>query len=220
MRNSALQLLLFFTLPCIVYSCGGTSSQQERKERTYRLTAGERELCAQTQVDSNLIIALRKYTKAPLNVFVPDPAWVMLEDGSTAEVSSHLNGLYFEAGGSVAGTIIYALSDDFQQKGHTIYRCEENFGTNESGDKIAIVPTTDKYTILKETGTDGINYDIDNDSLLKIIHRFDAKYDLTLIGANFDWCEFTFAKEPMNWMEMAEECYAVCPDMISAGAGE
>ena len=211
---------LFFCIPVsFAFSCNEPAAQEEKKERPYRLTADERKLCEQAGVDTSLILALRKYTRAGLNVFVPDPVWVTLEDGNVAEVSSNLNGLYFEAGTREVNVIIDSLSSVFLEKGHTIYRCEENFGVNASKDKIAIVPTADKYKILKETGTDGINYDISNDSLLKIIRRFDEKYQLTLIGANFDWCEFTFAKEPMNWVEMAEECYAVCPDIVDQGTG-
>lgn len=217
--NTFFRSLLFCSLVCIAHSCNESAPREERTQRSYRLTSGERQLCRQSGVDTSLIIALRKYTKAALNVFVPDPVWVPLEDGNVAEESSHLKGLYFEATASEVDAIIDSLSSVFQEKGHTIYRCEENFGVNASKDKIAIVPTADKYKILQETGTDGINYDISNDSLLKIIRRFDEKYELTLIGANFDWCEFTFAKEPMNWMEMAEECYAVCPGIVDQGTG-
>lgn len=216
MRVVFASVILLLIVACA--SCGSKPSGENVK-KTYTLTAGEKQLCDSLNIDTALIVLLREETSAKLGVFIPDPIWVVMDDGSTAEMPSNLAAIYFEANVNAAKKIIDELSEEFQAKGHTIYVCEENFGIDNVPDKVAIVPTTDKYAILQETGTDGINYDIDNDSLLKIIRVFDQKYDLTLIGANYDWCEFTFEKEPTNWLDMAEECYAVCPDIVDQGTG-
>lgn len=205
------------TAVATLYSCGGEESTSSTTVKTYQLTPVERVYCDSLHIDSALIISLRSKTKAKLNVFLPAPHWVYGEDGSVMEVPSKLEALYFEADQSNAKVIVDELRADFQKKGHTIYVCEENFGNGN--DKVAIVNTADKYSILKETGTDGANYDIDNDSLQKIIHTFDEKYDLTLVGCNYDWCEFAIGKEPMNWKTLADECYAVCPDIVDQGTG-
>lgn len=217
MVRSLSPLLIFVFLISLSCSCGTPEETTDKKEIV--LTKEDRELCEAVNVDSALIKLLRDRTSAQLELFKPEPLWVYLEDGTSEERPSKLRGLTFEATPETAKRHIGELSADFQKKGHTIYLCEENFGIDNLKDKVAIVNTSDKYEILKETGTDGINYDIDNDSLLKIIHVFDEKYQLTLIGCNLSWCEFTFAKEPTNWMQMAEECYAVCPDIVDQGTG-
>jgi hypothetical protein len=72
---------------------------------------------------------------------------------------------------------------------------------------------------LKQVETDGINYDITNDSLIKIVKKFDEKYSLELIGASGDWCDFYVNSEPKDWNEFAKEVYKVCPDVVDQGAG-
>lgn len=207
--------VIFIFLIALSSSCGSEQETSEKKE--IHLTKEERDLCEAVNVDSSLIKLLRERSSATLELFKPEPLWIYLEDGTTEERPSKLRGLVFEATQDAAKRHIGELSANFQKNGHTIYLCEENFGIDNLKDKVAIVNTADKYEILRETGTDGINYDIDNDSLLKIIRTFDEKYQLTLIGCNNDWCEFTFEKEPTNWIKMAEECYAVCPDIVDQG---
>ena len=73
--------------------------------------------------------------------------------------------------------------------------------------------------MLKQIATDGINWDITNDSLISIIKTFDKKYSLELIGASGDWCEFIIHKEPKSWTRFAKEVYKVCPDVVDQGAG-
>lgn len=66
-------------------------------------------------------------------------------------------------------------------------------------------------------GTDGINHDITNDSLITLVKNFDKKYSLELIAASGDWCEFIIHNEPESWMQMANEVYKVCPDVVDQG---
>lgn len=208
--------LLIIVLSSILFSCGNPQSGTDNVVKS-KLPAEDRAICDLMKIDTSLVVMLREQTSAKLDKFSPEPLWIYLEDGSMVERPSELKGVYFEATQQATKRYIDDLSASFQEKGHTIYVCEENFGIDNMKDKVAIVPTADKYTILKETGTDGINYDIDNDSLLKIIRQFDSKYGLTLIGCNLTWCEFTFEKEPTDWMVMAKECYAVCPDIVEQG---
>lgn len=208
--------LTHLVLVFVLFSCGTPENGNETTQKS-KLSAEDRAICGLMKIDTSLVVMLREHTSAKLDKYSPDPLWVYLEDGNVVERPSELKGIYFEARSDAARRYISDLSSEFQKHGHTMYLCEQNNGLGNMKDKVAIVPTADKYTILKETGTDGINYDIDNDSLLKIIHQFDTKYGLTLVGCNLTWCEFTFEREPTDWMEMAKECYAVCPDIVEQG---
>ncbi len=73
--------------------------------------------------------------------------------------------------------------------------------------------------MLKQIGTDGINFDITNDSLISIIKQFDKKYSLELIGASGDWCKIIIHNEPKSWMEFAKKFMKVCPDVVDQGSG-
>ena len=205
----------------IVFSCGNPEQEhpQEAIPADYILSRSERLLCDSLGLDSAVIVKLRDETNEPVNQFNPELIWVKMDDGSVMQMPAGFIGIYFEADQTKAKGFVSKLGDELRKLNYTIYVCEENFGVNGAKDKVAIVSTTDMYDILRGTGTDGINFDISNDSLCKIIHRFDDKYELTLIGCNYDWCEFTFSKEPASWTELANECYAVCPDIVDQGTG-
>jgi hypothetical protein len=86
-------------------------------------------------------------------------------------------------------------------------------------DILGILKTADNYQILKQVQTDGINWEINNDSLLNLVKTFDNKYSLDLVGASSDWCEFKINKEPQNWLTLAKEAYKVCSDIVDQGFG-
>ncbi|TFF36767.1 DUF4253 domain-containing protein [Mucilaginibacter psychrotolerans] len=113
--------------------------------------------------------------------------------------------------------MVFNLKDGFKKKGYTIFLLESNFNIGNKPDRVGVLKTTDKYSVLQQIGTDGINYNITNDSLITIIKRFDKQYSLELIGASGDWCEFLIHKEPKNWLTFAKEIYKVCPDVVDQG---
>jgi len=128
-------------------------------------------------------------------------------------------GFIFNATNSNADNIVINLYSDFQKKGYTIFFLDRNFGISNKSDILGILKTIDKYQILKQVQTDGINWEIDNDSLLSLVKKFDKKYSLDLVGASDDWCEFKINKEPQNWLTLAKEAYKVCPDIVDQGSG-
>jgi len=128
-------------------------------------------------------------------------------------------GFIFGATNATAENIVFNLYNDFRKKGYTIFFLDRNFGINNKSDILGILKTIDKYLILKQVQTDGINWEVDNDSLLNLIKTFDSKYSLDLIGASGDLCEFKINKEPQNWEILAKEAYKVCPDIVDQGSG-
>jgi len=96
---------------------------------------------------------------------------------------------------------------------------ENNFNTDKKSDIIGVLKTTDPFEVLKQVGTNGINYNITNDSLLNIIKTFNQQLELELIGAGGDWCEFVIKIDPKNWKKLANEIYKVCPDIVDQVIG-
>ena len=109
--------------------------------------------------------------------------------------------------------------EQFKKKGYTIFMLENNNSVNDKPDRVGIFKTTDKYKILRDIKTSAFNYDIDNDSLIHIIERWDKDLDLELIGASGDYCEFLINKDPQNWRELAQQIYNICPDVVNQGTG-
>lgn len=182
------------------------------------LTVQERFYCDSLKIDSSIILHLRKYTDSSITPFPTNLENVLNKDIDIDSGRRELPGFLFNADSANSDIIVNNLYDDFQQKGYTIFTLENNFGIGNKPDIVGILKSVDKYEILKQIQTDGINWDIDNDSLINLIKRFDKKYSLQLIGASGDWCEFKINKEPQNWLMLAKEAYKVCPDIVDQGA--
>ncbi len=185
----------------------------------YLLTSSEKKICDTLQLDTTIIQDIRTYNANLIEPFHYSLS-KMYQDSQEIELDPiYLKGLVFGEENSKSFDLVFKLKDQLKQKGYSIFVLENNFNLDNELDRIGVLKTTDKYTVLKQINTDGINYNITNDSLLKIIKQFDDKYSLELIGASGDWCEFIIHKEPNDWLIFAKEVYQVCPDVIDQGAG-
>jgi Domain of unknown function (DUF4253) len=201
--------LLFFIF---IASCNNKETSQN-----YKLTESEKRMCDTLQIDSTIIQDIRQVCA---NKFEPFHYSLSksYKDGVESELDPiYLKGLVCSEHNSKSYNLIFSLKDNLHKKGYTIFLLENNFNINGKLDNIGILKTTNQYSVLKQIGTDGINYDITNDSLIKIIKQFDKKYSLELVGASGDWCEFVINKEPQDWKEFANEVYKVCPDVVEQG---
>lgn len=185
----------------------------------YVLSPAETALCKDQGIDTSAIKILRGNCRADFEKFLPDTMWTLDMDGILTGEVPDLVGISFTAQSVLANDLCVRYQEDMQNLGLYIFVADQNFGIDNDPDKVAIVHAQDQFEVLRRRQTDGINYDIDNDSVISIIRTFDAKYELTLTGAGLDWCQFTIGKEPSDWDAMAEEVYEVCPDVVDQGTG-
>jgi hypothetical protein len=170
--------------------------------------------------DFSIIRELQRHTSAEMEPFHYSLSREIHEDGSETEVDPiYLPGIVFKETAEETESLLEKLHDNFLAKGYTLFTLDRYYGIDGRPDVMAILKTADKYDVLSQIKTDGINYDIDNDSLVQIIKVLDAKYSLNLVGASGEWCEFRIDKEPSNWMTLANEAYAICPDIVDQGTG-
>lgn len=188
--------LCFFIL-IVLAACqsGGQTATQSTPEPV--LSIAERRLCDSFKIDYSLVGAIRDHSMSPLQSF-PN------------------GGRGFVFNESEPSSIVRKLYNTFRAKGCTIFILEENH-SKDNPDKIGVLKTLSKYDVLRQAKTDAANYNIDNDSLQHIIKKIDDKYDLDLIGASSDWCEFIIRKEPEDWLAFAKEIYKICPDIVDQG---
>jgi len=185
----------------------------------YLLTSDEKTICDTLQIDTSIIKDIRQFNTNKVEPFHYSLGKFITKDGEIESDPIFLKGLVFMEKNAKSYDLVFSLKDKFKEKGYSIFLLENNFNINNKLDNIGILKTTDKYTILKQVATDGINWDITNDSLISIIKTFDKKYSLELIGASGDWCEFIIHKDPKSWTQFANEVYKVCPDVVEQGAG-
>lgn len=195
----------------------GCKSQPTKK--SYFLTSDEKIICDTLKLDTSIIKDIRLFNTNKVEPFHYSLGKFITKDGEIESDPIYLEGLIFKEKNSKSYDLVFSLKNKFKEKGYSIFLLENNFNIDNKPDYIGVLKTTDKYSILKQVATDGINWDINNDSLISIIKTFDKKYSLELIGASGDWCEFIIHNEPKSWIQFAKEVYEVCPDVVDQGTG-
>jgi hypothetical protein len=206
--------ILFLSCLILAFGC-----KPQPKTQLQSLTAREQQLLDSLQIDPTLVTEIRQYNSSEIEPFHYSLSKIIKEGKEKEADPIHLKGIVFAEEYKKANNLVSKLSKDFNSKGYSIFVVEQRFNIGNKPDNIAVLKTTDKYEVLRQIQTEGPNYDITNDSLLKIIKRFDNEYALNLVGASGDWCEFEINKEPTNWLSFAKEVYKVCPDVVDQGAG-
>lgn len=206
---------LLAILCAFILSCG-SSKPEETQKRKSSLTNEEIALCESQHIDTSFIILLRSYTSAKLSSFNPDSIWYYDNEYNLMGRAAELEGLMIEVSSDQADSICSQLAGGDRC---AIFVYEKHFGPGNEKDKVAIVNSPSKYTILREMGTNGINYDLTNDDVQSFIETLDVTFDLTLIGAGVDWCEFTVGNQETDWNILAARIYEFCPDVVDQGTG-
>ena len=192
--------------------CSGNSSNSN-------LTDREIFLCDSLQFDAVIVQSIRKFNSNEIEPFHYSLSKIITKEGIFEADPVFLQGLVFAEKHSKAMNLVLSLKDEFREKGYSIFLLENNYNVKKQPDVIGVLKTTDKYSILQQIQTNGANYDIDTDSLISIIKKFDEKYSLELIQASGDCCMFIIHQMPQSWLLIAQEVYEVCPDVVEQGAG-
>ncbi len=151
------------------------------------------------------------------------------ENGKEIPNDSLINGIeWFKLSEKDADKMI----DRFQKKliGANIYLFKKNIGfddvsfdelsngTYETYYDLAAYPDDDVYTIIQLWDVNGINYDIENEDVIKKIKEWDEKYGIEINTIDMDRIHGKF-RQKIPVKEMAKEIYAFCPDVIDQGYG-
>lgn len=176
-------------------------------------------ICDSMGIDFEIAKRLREFSDGKMESLHFNIARA-ISDSNDIEISPvHLKGIFIGIKNADSYNTIFSLKDEFRKKGYTIFMLENNFGVNDQLDKVGVIKSLDKYQILRDIQTGGYNYNIDNDSLIHIIQRWDKDLDLELIGASHDYCEFLINRDPKNWKELSKQIYDICPDVVDQGTG-
>jgi hypothetical protein len=211
--KSTIGLLFIFTI-VVAIGCGSRKSSSD-----YLLTPKEKTIFDSLQLDTTIMKDIRASFNGEVEPFHYSLGKIMEGDKEVEADPIYQKGLVLEAGNVNATNLVISLKDILRKKGYSIFLLENNFNIENKLDRVGILQTIDKYEVLKQVGTDGINYNITNDSLITIIKDLDKKYSLELIGASGDWCEFFIHNDPPSWTDFGNEIYKICPDIVDQGAG-
>jgi hypothetical protein len=102
---------------------------------------------------------------------------------------------------------------------YIVFVSERNYGIGGKPDNVSIMKVSGFPEVLQVMGTNGWNYDISPEMVIKKLKEWDNRFGLILIGAGFDWFEAEFQRTPQNMMDFAKEVYEFCPDVVDQGTG-
>lgn len=107
------------------------------------------------------------------------------------------------------------LREELKAINYLAFICDSN------REKVAMIPGSDQFEILKIQQTNGDNYEISNRSVISKLKEYYRSYPFTIIGADYDWVEVEFEVLP-NGKELkafAREIAEFCPDLVEQGTG-
>lgn len=76
-----------------------------------------------------------------------------------------------------------------------------------------------KFDIITEQGTNGINCDITTKDIVEKLKKWDSLYGVTIDAVAHDRFELRLNSLPSDMESFAKEVYAFCPDIVDQGFG-
>jgi len=178
------------------------------------LTKQEKALCKSLGIDENIALEIKNVSKSAIEQ-LPQ----INEYGEVLEEK-------FDGICSKAPTVDYMFSQetlDFVSKNKSKFQEQNcNLFIFDGGENyyLAVIKGKSDIEILNWRQTNGINYDIDNDSLISKLQEWKSKNDFILLGAGIDWLEIRFISQTPDFDEFAKEVYEFCPDIVDQGVGD
>lgn len=174
------------------------------------LTTSESELLRKIEFNADIMSELKDLTRSELHQL---PAI----DEETGDVvhEKYYKGIYSETTEAYAVEFVKKLKAKFRAHGYLIFVFEGE--VNEKG--VAVIKGQDELDILRYRRTDGINYDLNNEDVVKKVSEWKSAFGLQVIGCSRDWLYLEFDELPKDIAAFAKEVYEFCPDTVDQGVG-
>jgi hypothetical protein len=87
------------------------------------------------------------------------------------------------------------------------------------GVELVVGPARDQFDILRLAHSDGVNYDLATEALVKKLRQLHATVPIDIFHAETDTIEFRLLGAHPNPKALAKELYEFCPDAVDQGVG-
>lgn len=87
------------------------------------------------------------------------------------------------------------------------------------GVEIVVAPGSSQFDILRVAASDGINYDLMTEDLVRELTEWDAEMGIDIWQAETDTIQLRLKSLPKDPMKFAERVYKFCPDVVDQGTG-
>jgi hypothetical protein len=103
------------------------------------------------------------------------------------------------------------------KNGRLAFRVEMNFGIGGKLDKVAVLEETDQFKLLEIMHVQGNDFTIANKDVIAHFRGWEKQFRFHITGVGFDFIEAEFIDAPKDFSALAQEIYAVCPDVVDQG---
>ncbi len=160
-----------------------------------KLTPQEKDLCIKLGFDEELMRLLKTETSNPLSI----------------ENSNFIEAAVSETKSEQAYIIIKNCKKRFSEKGMCLFAHSEE----DSETRVVTFKANKESDIINYTGTTGKTPGTSNETLAKLLDKWDGLFDFSIQGAGSDWMQLEVTTLPEDQEAFAEEVFAVCPDIKS-----
>jgi hypothetical protein len=113
---------------------------------------------------------------------------------------------------------LFDWNERYRHRGAFVLRYENSFGYG-GGDALLLLPITDDLAAVDAAGTDGINWDITHQQVMRWLRDLMKTHPFVVTGAGIDFVEGSFREPPTDARALAERMYRFCPDIVDQGTG-
>ena len=141
--------------------------------------------------------------------------------GKRAAVTGLPGAIGFRVDHRVTERSIERWNREYLRRGAYVFRYENTEGYNGGSDGILVLPTRDKWAVLRAAAVNGVNYDIESPAIVSWLQRLDRYHPFTVYGVGIDFVEGRFATTPRGQeaQALARSMYRFDPDIVDQGAG-
>lgn len=198
------RILLSLSLASVIYGCNAAGKEK------YPLLETDYALADTMHYDHAIIDALRATVSGKIDRLKP----TLPEGYNTRKLEDALQFNYEVTADN--GNDYETLRTILKERGYLLFKSEESFGSGS--DKYAVLRTSDQFDIVQFRATNGQNYDISNDSVLKKLHTWYKQQPFEITGAGPDWLEIRLDKlNTTSALAFAKEVHDFCPDPAEEG---
>jgi hypothetical protein len=135
--------------------------------------------------------------------------------GSTRESLDDIEGGYsFVLTHAGAEKLLAEHHQRLLQKGAYLLRHQRDPNGKEA---LALLPTKDWADVIRAFQTNGANYDLMPEDIIKWMQKLSAKQPLVITGVSWDWLEGHFLGPVTESRKLARQMYKFCPDIVDQG---
>ena len=88
------------------------------------------------------------------------------------------------------------------------------------GVELVVAEGKDQFDILRVASTDGINYGLQTEDIVRELQIWDQEYGIDIWQAETDTVQLRLRTTPKNLHEFAARVYKFCPDIVDQGVGD